>query len=247
MPYFLSDQPLSAGATAVISGAEAGHLLKSRRYRNGERFAMQDPAGGRWLVELVNGTGRGTSVRVLEALPVPPPPALRVHVLQAAIKDKAAEWLIQKATELGAEQLSFFPAENSTVSHKQLAAAKTLARWEKIAWEACKQCDRQYPPRIGVLPDLAATLAEALAEGGPTELAWLLHPAADASPADAARNDHGAGGSSARVLVGPEGGFSAHEVAAAREGGFAAVRLGNHTLRAETAALAACALLLFGK
>ena len=94
----------------------------------------------------------------MQPLPVPAPPPVRLHLLQAAVKDKAAEWIVQKSTELGVAALAFFPAANSPLSHKQLAAAKTLARWEKIAAEACKQCDRQFPPTLAVLPGLAQFL-----------------------------------------------------------------------------------------
>ncbi|MCZ6472319.1 MAG: RsmE family RNA methyltransferase [SAR324 cluster bacterium] len=241
MPYFLSEQKLSAGATALIEGAQASHLLKSRRYRNGERFAMQDPAGRRWLVELVEDCGRAAAVKVLEALPLPEPPPLSLHLLPAAIKDKAADWLIQKATELGVSALSFHPAANSTVSHKLLAASHTLARWEKIAWEACKQCDRQYPPRLQVL----GSFELALGASQDTGLTWLLDPAGE-PPQDRMPGMEPSAAKSARVLVGPEGGFTEGEIAAAQVAGFAPIKLGGQTLRAETAALAAASLLLFG-
>ena len=190
--------------------------------------------------------GRRATVRVLEELPLPAPPPLSLHLLQAAVKDKAAELIVQKATELGAATVSFFPSANSPGSLKHLAAPKALARWETIAAEACKQCDRQFPPALAVLPDLAA----ALAKNGAASISWLLHPGGG-SAAEALENREPApspcrGQSAARVLVGPEGGFSEAEVAQARAAGFTPVGLGGNTLRAETAALAACALLLLG-
>ena len=257
MPYFVSEQPLVIGYIIAVEGPEAAHLLKSRRLRNGERFAMQDDTGRRCLVELVDAESRRATVKVLEELPVPASPPVRLHLLQAAVKDRAAELIVQKATELGAAALSFFPAANSPLSLKQLAAPKTLARWEKIASEACKQCDRQFSPALATLRDFPA----ALEEGTPAQISWLLHPTGETTPAQAigtqsiGRNGTAAGHSTtiqstaaqpttARVLVGPEGGFTDEEAAAAQEKGFTPVRLGGQILRAETAALAACALLL---
>lgn len=244
MPYFACEQTLVCGETVEIAGAEASHLLKSRRLRNGERFAVQDPSGARCLVELVGAHGRRARVKVLQRLPVPAPPPVQLHLLQAAVKDKAAEWIVQKSTELGVAALAFFPAANSPLSHNQLAAEKTLARREKIAAEAGKQCDRQFPPTLAVLPGLAA----ALRVEGSAPISWLLDPAGEATPASALGNGNSPAppASAARVLVGPEGGFTEAETASAREAGFTPVRLGGQSLRAETAALAACALLLLG-
>lgn len=246
MPYFISEAALIPGETVTVTGEEASHLLKSRRLRNGEVFAMQDLSGMRCLVELAGVNGRQAKVLVLEPLPIPPPPPLRLHLLQAAVKDKAAELIVQKATELGAASLSFFPAANSPMLHKQLAAPRMLGRWEKIALEACKQSDRQFPPGLAVLPDHSAALAET-GEAGDAQISWLLHPAGNMASAEALRQHHPAGRPlTARVLVGPEGGFNDEEVALAEEAGFTTVKLGGQTLRAETAALAACALLLLG-
>lgn len=244
MPYFYSEAPLIRGETLTVSGPEAAHLLKSRRLRNGERFAMQDAGGVRCLVELVLVKGRAAAVLVLDALPVPPPPPVRLHLLQAAVKDKAADMIVQKGTELGAAAISFFPAANSSISQKQLAAPKTLARWEKIAAEACKQCDRQFPPALAALPAYPAALASEEA----AQVSWLLHPTASAAPPEIPRGHKPAAGApiAARVLVGPEGGYTDAEAEAAQQAGFTPVRLGGQVLRAETAALAACALLLLG-
>jgi 16S rRNA (uracil1498-N3)-methyltransferase len=241
MPYFLSSQPLALGATLSLAGEEAAHLLKTRRIRPGERLILQDGEGRRFEAELLQADGGRATVRVLEAAPVPPLPAVRVHLLQAAVKDKAAEWIIQKATEVGVAAITFFPGENSTVPKRQLAASRALGRWDRIAREACKQCDRQWPPGLRALPGLDA----ALAETEPGARAWLLHGGADLAAGAALREaPHSA---TARVLVGPEGGFTEGEVAQAERAGFTAVRLGGLTLRAEAAAVSACGLLLFGE
>ena len=98
--YFLSDRVLTEGLTFAMAGEEARHLLKSRRIKPGERFALQDPEGGRFSAELIapedggdDRRGRAT-VRVHGPTPVPPLPGRRVVLLQAIVKDKAAEWIV---------------------------------------------------------------------------------------------------------------------------------------------------------
>jgi len=245
MPYFLSSQPLQPGATVTLEGEEAAHLLKARRLRAGERLALQDPEGRRFTAELAEAGGRRATVRVLAPLPVPPLPALRLHLLQAAVKEKAAEWIVQKGTELGVAAITFFPSANGTVPPRQLGGARHLARWERIAREACKQCDRQWPPALATLPGLDAALAGSGEAGGEAERRWVLHPGASIGAAAALRE--GGPARAARLLVGPEGGFTDGEVAQAERAGFIPVAMGGLLLRAETAALGACALLLFGE
>ena len=244
MTYFRHDAPLATGQQIELRGEEAQHLLRSRRIRQGEQFALQDPTGQRFLAEMA-GADRHVARAVVGArLPVPPLPGRAVTLLQAAVKDKAAEWIIEKATELGLVAVCFFPTEHSSVAHAALAHPRQQARWERIAWEACKQCDRQFPPAVQVLPDLASALTAH--PTGPAAAGWVLHPggrreAAKALP-PAAPDDGQQAPPALRVLVGPEGGLTPMEVSTAQAAGYEAVRLGGTILRAETAALAASAL-----
>jgi 16S rRNA (uracil1498-N3)-methyltransferase len=239
MTYFLHDAPLAAGQAVELRGEEARHLLTVRRVRVGERFALQDPQGHRFEAELTDAERRVARARIHGPLPVPAPPSVRVTLLQAAVKDKAAELLIEKCTELGVAALCFFPSARSTVPHKALGAPGTQGRWKRLAWEACKQCDRQFPPHVAVLPDLAETLRAHAVQRDAGVRGWVLEPGAECSAAQALN----AGPTEAlHVLIGPEGGLTAEEVAAAIAAGYTPVRLGSTMLRAETAALAACAL-----
>ena len=242
MTYFLSGCPLAVGEVFEWSGAEAHHAVGSRRIRPGEELSLQDPQGRRFRAALEGQSRKSLTVRVLAPEAVPPLPGCRVTLLQGAVKAKAAGEIVQKITELGVARLAFFPAERSTVSPRELESGKTQTRWERIAWEACKQCGRQFPPELTV----AGGLAEALALTDPAAANWMFHPgeasavpvlpAAKGTPAPA----------SARLLVGPEGGWTAEEVRQAAGAGFRPVGLGGMILRAETAAVAACSLALFG-
>lgn len=233
MTYFLAPGELAAGMTVELEGAEARHLLESRRIRPGERFALQDPAGRRFWAELLQAHRRTAHARVLGPAPVPPPPPVAVRLWVGAPKEKAAEWIVQKATELAAAELHVFPARYSPISRDDLHAPRTLERWKRIALEACKQCDRQFPPAIALQPHLDALLAARQDKG----VAWLMEAGGGAPQRSPLAATAGV-----TVLVGPEGGLAEEERQAALRAGFAAVTLGPLTLRTETAALAACAV-----
>jgi len=233
MTYFLAPGELSEGATVRLEGEEARHLLQSRRMRAGERFALQDPRGLRFWAEVVQAERGSAQVRVHGPAPIPALPERVVRLGLASIKDKALEWLVQKATELGVAELHVFTAQQSTLPHAELAAPRTQERWARIAVEACKQCDRQFPPALRVWASLDALLASGTHSGA----GWLLDregepPLRALPPRETALT----------MLCGPEGGLTAEEGQAARVAGFVPVSLGPLTLRAETAALAGCAL-----
>jgi 16S rRNA (uracil1498-N3)-methyltransferase len=237
MPYFLIGQALRPGDVVELTGEEARHAAASRRLRPGESLSLQDPQGNRFRAVIEGGAAHGLRVRVLEPEPVPELPARRVTLLQAIVKPKAAELIVQKCTELGVAALEFFPSSWSTVSHRELSHPRTLPRWERIAWEACKQSGRRSPPDIRVRPGFS----EALKSGQNSDRRWVLDLAGKAP------GEHGARplAESISLLVGPEGGFTPEERRQAADAGYQAVALGALTLRTETAAVAACALALY--
>ena len=240
MSYFLCEQRLEVGQTFTFSGPDAVHLLGARRARPGEQFEVQDAAGQRFTAELVQAARRDAQVRVLAPCPLPPPPTRWVRLWQGAVKDKAAEWIVQKCTELGVAEIGFFPAQHSSIARRGGEKA-LLSRWERIAWEACKQSGRPAPPRLMHADSLQAVLKEA-----PTgEVRWLCHPGAPAQPPGRALAALPATGA-ITVLIGPEGGLHDEEAAWAREQGFVQIHLGGTILRAETAAVSAATLALLG-
>lgn len=146
-----------------------------------------------------------------------------------------ADLLVEKAVELGVARLVPFEAARSTVRLDRERGASRAERWRRIAAEAARQCGRAEVPAVDEPMPLAAALALGppglrrllFYEGGGEPLASLLDPAAPGHVA----------------LVGPEGGFTSEEVGAAAAAGARVGSLGPRILRAETAGIAAVALL----
>lgn len=228
MPYVLHDAPLRVGMTVFVSGDEAYHVVNSRRMRVGDRLALQDPSGGRFAAELI-ALGRGEATFAIQSpLAVPEPPRVRVTLLQAAVKDKAAERIIQKSTGLGVAAIHFFPSQYGSVAPRALGTAKRQARWERIAWEACEQSGRQFSPTLASAPDPATILREHPAHATRERVAWLLHPLDACTPGVSLAEPVAHGVESVTILVGLEGGFGASEIEAARTGGLHSGAPGRH-------------------
>lgn len=212
-------------------GDEARHYLRDvLRLAPGAEVEVFDGAGGSWDGRIAPG---------FESLALGPrraaatPPAA-IWLLLALSKGDKVDLVVQKATELGASRIAPFEAERSVLRLDRARAEERVRRWRRIAEEAARQCGRADVPEVAV----PVPLAERLGETPPGLGLVLFHgeggaPLSTLPPAPAGW----------AALVGPEGGFTAAEVAACEAAAARRVALGPRTLRAETAAIVAVALL----
>ncbi len=160
--------------------------------------------------------------------------ALPVHLLLAVFRFDPMEWAVEKATELGVAEITPVLARR-TEKHLGLAAPKRVERWRRIALESAKQSRRTGVPAIyDPLP-----LAKAL-EGIQQPVRILLSETEQEVTLTTAMR--GSAGQDIALAVGPEGGWTAEEMALFAERSWRGVTLGPRILRAETAAIAALAV-----
>ena len=147
------------------------------------------------------------------------------------------ELIIQKAVELGATAIVPFKSQHSISLQERENVQPKAHRWQHLALRATKQCRR------GIVPWVApfCSFEKALARARPLELKILLLENEEERLAPLIR--HMPPPKDIALMVGPEGGWAEEEVVRAREEGFYPVGLGGRTLRTETAAIAACAIL----
>ncbi len=163
-----------------------------------------------------------------------------IHLAVGMPANERMDWLVEKATELGAASIQPLMSERSVLRLKSERADKKLIHWRGIAVAACEQCGRNRLPVIHEVRTLADWLkALSLNSLDATHARLLLSLQNGASPLSAAV----AVEQSLTFLSGPEGGLSPAEEAAATASGFAPVTLGPRVLRAETAPLVCLSLL----
>lgn len=226
------------GAIVALSAADARHLAQVLRLTAGDAVQLFDGQGTTYQGRVAAVGPDGVEVEVgpgrLSAAESP----LELVLLQGFLKEAKMDLLVRQLTELGVSRFVPVMARRSVARPDPRRLAGRLARWRKIAAEALKQCRRGRVPAV----DEACDLDAALAAAGACELKIVFWEAARRPLSDilaAARHPvH-----SAALLLGPEGGWEEAEVAAAEAAGFAVASLGPRILRAETAALAACALI----
>lgn len=231
---FYVDALPDTGGLAVVGGDEGFHAATVRRIRPGEQLVLGDGAGGMAHCE-VEAAGRdGLSARVLERWSVArgQPP---VTVVQALPKSERSELAIELATEAGADAFLAWQAARCVASWQGARVDKGLRRWRAVVRSAARQSRRAYiPPVDGVLSTSALTqrIRDDVTDGA---VVLALHESATSRIADVAV----AQVNSIVLLVGPEGGIAAEEIAAFTEAGAVTVRLGPQVLRTTTAAAVA--------
>jgi len=223
LPRLFVRKPLGEGTLVELDAAQANYLSNVMRLSEGSELLVFDGASGEWLAR-ISEVGKKRMTLSVERRTRDPESIPDVWFAFAPVKRAQTDWLVEKATELGAARVL------PVITHRTIVGRVKLERLEAIAIEAAEQCGRTRLPEIaepvrleGLLKarDSARNLYFADENGGePVASAFRLGPAL--------------------ILTGPEGGFTGDERAAIRAApNSIAISLGPRILRAETAALAA--------
>ena len=236
--FFIPTEKIS-GNRAVLDGAEAHHLRTVMRMGPGDRVTVFDGAGHAYQAVISSSDGKQVWLDLTEKQRAEHTVHLEIAMAQGYLKDKKMDGLIRPLTELGLTRWVPFMAGRSVPVPDARRLEARAQRWRKLALQAMKQCRRNQPLTIDYPCSFGATLAQSEAY----DLKLLFWEKADTG----LRLEPSQHRVCARVflLVGPEGGFGDAEVKLAQERGFQVLGMGPRILRAETAAVAACALVQY--
>jgi 16S rRNA (uracil1498-N3)-methyltransferase len=221
---------------AELTGEQAHHLTRVLRVERGQRYELSDNRRV-YLAEVDTARKDRVIFRIVDEIAANLPP-VRMILLTSLVKFERFEMILEKATELGVERIVPVIAGRSEKGLKR-GAVNRMERWMKIVVEASQQSRRARLPDL-VMPVAFSEAASTAAQyrylldenpGGPPFLASLEH-ASTRTASD-----------SVGILAGPEGGWTDQERIRAIDAGWTPVSLGPQILRAETAVIAAIALL----
>ncbi len=233
---------LSAGELIELSERESHHLGRVLRVREGERVEGLDGAGHR-LGSVVHSLSKKSVILRVEQRQTVPELAAHITLFQAIPKGKNMEWIIEKATELGVRRIVPLVTDRTVIRPDASERSQRVEKWTATAIDAIKQCGSGWLPRIEAPMTLSAALAGVVA----TDLSFVGTFAEDARHPrrviEEFSRSHGRQPKSFGVWIGPEGDFTAPELAAIRAIGAQPITLGPLVLRAETAALYAVSVL----
>jgi len=221
----------------VIAGEDARHISKSLRMAAGDIITLCDGCGNEADGVIESLSSDAVSVRLGESAPTAAEPETKVSLYLAMPKGDKAELVIQKAVELGACEIVFLLTSRCISRPKGNDIPKKIARFQKIADEAAKQCGRGILPKVRGILEWGQTLEEMQQ----FDFAFTLYEG-ECPPFRASLPRKG---SKTALLIGSEGGFSPEEVEQATAARVKPVSLGKRILRCETAPIAALAALMF--
>lgn len=224
---YYSDAPIRDDRV-ILNGDEAHHLLKVMRLKAGERVVLFDGSGFEFDSEIITCERHSVELAVVERREVDRELPWRVVLGVALPKGNRQKWLIEKLTELGVSELVPLETDRSVAQPDHAA----IQRLRRTVIEASKQCGRNRLMKIAPAQAFANFIDEAAID--PSAQRLIAHPGG---------KELGARSSESGVIgaVGPEGGFTDKEVAAALASRWKTVSLGPRTLRVETAAIALAA------
>jgi 16S rRNA (uracil1498-N3)-methyltransferase len=252
-PRFHADIALAPGQAASLPEQAARHV-QVLRLQPGDHitlFGGRQTAGGAPEPEgefdaIITRMGRNdVEVTVGDFTATARETGRAVHLAMGMPANERMDWLVEKATELGAAGIQPLMSERSVLRLKGERADKKLAHWRGVAIAACEQSGRNRVPVIHEAMELSAWLKARPAEAGDAGGTRLLLSLQEGTRPLAAAAAAGTG--ALTFLSGPEGGLSPAEEAAAIACGFVPVTLGPRVLRAETAPLACLSFLALAR
>ena len=231
MPRIHCGEPLSTGLELDLPPGAARHV-QVLRLQPGDTVTLFDGRGGEYQAAIAHMGRSDVRVQVGAHTAVERETQRAVHLAVGMPANERMDWLVEKATELGVASLQPLVAERSVLRLSGERAQKKQAHWQGVAIAACEQCGRNRVPVVHPVEALPAWLARQARAG----LVLSLRGNSARLAAVAALED-------VTLLSGPEGGLAPAEEDAALARGWQPVHLGERVLRAETAPLAALAVL----
>ena len=226
-----SSLPLTVDEQCDLDERASHHLARVLRVKTGDRLSVFNGDGNNYQGAIVSATKHQVSVLIDKIEQADTESSLHTCLALGVSKGDRFEWAIKKATELGVTSIVPILSQRVDVRLSPDRWQKKREHWQQVVISACEQSGRAVVPNVQEPIALSPWLSDVEAD-----CKLVLDP--EATPS--ATNDQPA---SIALLIGPEGGLAASELALARENGFSAMRLGPRVLRTETAPLVALSVL----
>lgn len=215
----------------ILQDEEFRHAVNVLRIRVGERVIVCDNSGFEFICQTTEISKKQLSLTVVEKRQSQTEAKTELTLICGYLKGDKSELVVQKAVELGVSHVVVFDSQFSS----SYMSENKLQRLNKVSMEAAKQCGRAVYPKV----DYADSFEKALSFGEGAKNKLFACEFAEKNTVDF----NGISGSTA-VVVGSEGGFSQEEFQLSQRLGYQTLYLGKRILRAETASIALCSILM---
>lgn len=235
--FFINSEDIKNNKIVICDKENFTHIAKSLRIKAGEKLLLIDENQIQYETVVVEVTNKEITVNVENSYKSGRRLDFRLYLAQSPLRSDAQSIIVEKATELGAEGLYPVYTDNCPLSRSVIE--KKIPKWQRIMYEASKQCERAYVPKCYEVTDL-----ESIINLGYKVIAFCerctditLHEYCQKNPIQ--KDDK------VVVIIGPEGGFSEREFNFLRENNVAMLTLGDLILKAETAVIVALGNIIY--
>jgi 16S rRNA (uracil1498-N3)-methyltransferase len=242
-PRFYAPGLDTSAAETRLPADESHHLVRVMRLGAGDEVAIFDGRGHEFQARVVLADRKGATVVLGDPIVTAPEPRVATVLVQAVLKGDKMDGVVRDATMAGVARIVPVVTDRSVVSLSALERGHAHGRWQRVAVASAKQCRRARLPAI----DLPRPFREWLAAAFDGRRLLLVEPSGDAGEGSVRGQPlraaiAGPPPQAVACIVGPEGGWSAEERAAAVGAGCVPASLGHMTLRADAVGLVAVSL-----
>ena len=234
--------------TLYIDGEDVKHISKVLRYGQGDEIEVCDSNGHEYICRIESIDKTRIDLSIVDEVYINRESRIRVSLYQGVPKSTKMDIILQKLTEAGVDEIVLVNTKRSVVNIKGDKADKKFDRWERIIYEAAKQCKR------GLIPKLRGILSfkEALEDMGkndinicPYEVEKSLGIKEALQTGQVKKILENKDEVRVGIFIGPEGGFAEEENEMVKAAGIASVTMGPRIFRTETASIVATAITLY--
>ncbi|MCF2948310.1 16S rRNA (uracil(1498)-N(3))-methyltransferase [Paraglaciecola aquimarina] len=222
-------QPLSVDSQITLTAEATNHLANVLRVKEQQAVVLFNGDGNEYSAHLSEVSKRKVVATIDAKLSISIESPLNIHLGQGVSRGDRMDWVIQKSVELGVSEITPLITERCGIKLNQQRWQKKHEQWQKVAISACEQCGRNVLPQIHF-----PTPFNDWINLSTNQIRLTLHPRAEQAFRHVSIPPTGA-----RLLIGPEGGFTDQEIYQTEQSGFYTVQLGPRVLRTETAAISA--------
>ena len=235
--FFINSEDVKENKIVISDKENFTHIAKSLRIKAGEKLLLIDENQIQYETVVEEVTNKELTVNVENSYKSGRRLDFGLYLAQSPLRSDAQSIIVEKATELGAEGL--YPVYTDNCALNRSVIEKKIQKWQRIMYEASKQCERAYVPKCYELTDLTSVI-----KLGYKVIAFCerctnvtLHEYCKKNPIQ--KDDK------ILVIIGPEGGFSEREFEFLRENNVAMLTLGDLILKAETAVIVALGNIIY--
>ncbi len=237
MSRFFVSPELVRGNNIMLSGKEAHHILDVMRLKELDKVVTFDGTGREYIGFVKEVRRKSLTIEIVETRTPLNKGASRITLIQAIPKKDKMDYIVEKATELGAYSIMPSITKRTIPDWDEGKKITSQERWQRIAQEAAKQCGRLDVPEVKALRGLESVLSDV----GEYDLKLLAALSDEAVSLKEALGDFKGG--MVAIAIGPEGDFTAEEVKKAQDAGFKLINLGPRVLKSDTAGIAVLSIL----